>query len=180
MVPRIPLNHSGNRNKSDKLNINPRLCLLILLLCSVVCQAAAQNRTNQENRTKYIYRRPHPLTYQYLSKSSKLTDFNFLARYTNGNGRSRNGLKMAHINLGGGFLINRTNEIEQIIGDYKPHVFGISETRFEYNHCLEDVKIDNYDLYLCKTLRNPQLKTSRCAVYVHKERMLWLKNAMIS
>ena len=116
------VNHSGNRNKSDKLNINPLLCLLILLLCSVVCQAAAQNRTNQENRTKYIYRRPHPLTYQYLSKSSKLTDFNFLARYTNGNGRSRNGLKMAHINLGGGFLINRTNEIEQIIGDYKPHI----------------------------------------------------------
>ena len=36
---------------------------------------------------------------------------------------------MAHINLGGGFLINRTNEIEQIIGDYKPHVFGIELTR---------------------------------------------------
>ena len=31
------------------------------------------------------------------------------------------------------------------------------------------MKIDNYDLYLCKTLRNPQLKTNRCAVYVHED-----------
>ena len=182
---------SAHRNKSDKSNINPRFCLLILLLSSVVYQAVAENSrnykrsrcqehstnqehsinqehsTNQEYGSKYILRRSLP--YQYLSNSAKVTDFNFLARYTNGNGRSRNGLKMAHINLGGGFLINRKNEIEHIIGDYKPHVLGISETRFEHNHSLEDVNIDNYDLYLCKTLQNPQLRTSRCAVYVHKD-----------
>ena len=76
---------------------------------------------------------------------------------------------MAHINLGGGFLTNRRNEIEHIIEDYKPHVLGISETRFEHNHCLQDVNIENYDLYFCKTLQNPILKTSRCAVYVHKD-----------
>ena len=46
---------------------------------------------------------------------------------------------------------------------------GISETIFEHNHCIEDVKIENYELYFCKTLQNPMLKTSRCSVYVHKD-----------
>ena len=46
---------------------------------------------------------------------------------------------------------------------------GISETRFEQNHNFEDVKIEEYTLYLCKSLQNPALKTSRCAVYVHND-----------
>ena len=100
-----------------------------------------------------LYRKALPLNYQYLSRSPHVIDFNFLARYTNGNGRKRNGLKMAHINLGGGFLSNKINEVENIIAGYKPHVLGISETRFEHNHSKQDVYIENYDLYLCKTLQ---------------------------
>ena len=169
--------YSGPRNKPEHLNINPRLILILILLCSVFYQATNQNSTNHETNKNYsndrknteLYRNLSPQTYQYLSRSPHITDFNFLARYTNGNGRKRNGLKMAHINLGGGFLTNRRNEIEHIIEDYKPHVLGISETRFEHNHCLQDVNIENYDLYFCKTLQNPILKTSRCAVYVHKD-----------
>ena len=66
-------------------------------------------------------------------------------------------------------MLQSTNRIKYIIEDYKPHVLGISETRFEYDHNIVDVEIEQYDVYFAKTLENSMLKTSRCAVYVHKD-----------
>ena len=51
----------------------------------------------------------------YSAGSPGIKDVNFIARYVNGNRRS-NGIKMAHINLGSGYLVNNMNNIETIIG----------------------------------------------------------------
>ena len=69
----------------------------------------------------------------YLAKSPEILDVNFNARYVNGN-RRRNGIKMGHINLGSGYLVNNMNNIETIIGGYRPHILGISESSFKTQH----------------------------------------------
>ena len=95
-------------------------------------------------------------------------DNNFYARYTNGNKR-KGGLKIMHWNAGGGYLKNKIPEIENIIGGYRPHLFGISESCFKTNHDISDIQIPEYEVYLSKTLENPNLNVSRLAVYVHKD-----------
>ena len=109
-----------------------------------------------------------PYNPNYSMASPAVTDFNFFARYVNGNGR-KNGIKLAHLNLGGGYLINKINEVENIIAGYKPHVLGISETRFQDTHNIDDLLIEDYKVYFSKTLQNPNLKTSRIAVFVHRD-----------
>ena len=61
------------------------------------------------------------------------------------------------------------NEIENIINEYHPHIFGISEGSFHKIHDVQDLKIENYDVYFSKTLQNPRLNSSRLAVYVCKD-----------
>ena len=95
-------------------------------------------------------------------------DVNFLARYKFGN-KSKGGLKIMHWNAGGGFLKNKINEIEIVTENYKPHVLGISESCFMKEHDLTDIEIANYDVFLASTLENPDLNSSRIAVYVHKD-----------
>ena len=155
--------YSGPKYKNDLLYKTLQLCFSLMLLFSVANIDKCCSNPEQIHPTQLNLQATN------LSRTPYGTDFNFLARYTNGNGRKRNGIKLAHINLGGGYLCNKRNEIEYIIRDYKPHVLGISETRFEHDHNLDDVKIENYDVFFCKTLQNPILKTSRCAVYVHKD-----------
>ena len=168
----------GSRRKPDQKRLSLQLCFLLLLLGSAVLHSDFVNLTKQEISRNYFedgrfYTPGLSIEYSEASftapRSTFVQDFNFLGRYNNGNCRRRNGLRMAHINLGGGFLINRLNEIEHIVEDYKPHVLGISETRFDHNHSLQDITIENYDIYFSKTLLNPILKTSRCAVFVHKD-----------
>ena len=74
-----------------------------------------------------------------------------------------------HWNAGGGFLKNKINEIEIVTANYKPHVLGISESCFMKEHDLTDIEIANYDVFLASTLENPDLNSSRIAVYVHKD-----------
>ena len=164
----------GSRRKPVRVKAWPWLFLACIFLSSAVLHSVSENCTNHYQRTsKYVINRQCLVDAQVAAftspRSSFIQDFNFLARYTNGNGRRRNGLRMAHVNLGGGFLINRMNEIEHLIEDHKPHVLGVSETRFDKNHNLQDLYIENYDVYFSKTLQNPLLNTSRCTVFVHKD-----------
>ena len=115
----------------------------------------------------------------FLPGSGYTIDHNFWARYKHGNRRGA-GLKLCHWNKGGSFLHNKTNEIEHIIGDYKPHILGISEANFHSNHSLEDVQIQNYTLYLADTLKNPQLNISRVAVYVHKDVIVKVRDDLMT
>ena len=69
----------------------------------------------------------------FLTKSTDIEDYNFLAWYKHGNGRG-SGMKLSHWNMGGAFLINSMAEIEQTIAEYKPHILGISEANFHAHH----------------------------------------------
>ena len=96
------------------------------------------------------------------------TNVNFLARYKFGN-KNKGGLKIMHWNAGGGYLKNKINEIETVIATYKPHVLGISESCFMEEHDRNEIEIENYDVFLSRTLENPNLMASRLAVYVLKD-----------
>ena len=114
-----------------------------------------------------------------LTKSLVIDDFNFLARYKYGN-RNGGGIKLCHWNKGSSFLKNSTSEIEQIIAEYKPHILGISESNFLHYHSLEVVQIENYNLFLADTLKNPHLNISRVAVYVHKDLVVKVRHDLMT
>ena len=98
---------------------------------------------------------------------SEYIDNNFEARYKYGNRRMRNGKKMCHWNKGSAFVENNMGDIESIISEYKPHLLGLSEANFKKTHDLDNIRMDDYDIYFSKTLSNPDLNISRAAVYVH-------------
>ena len=98
-----------------------------------------------------------------LLQSSILSDSNFYARYTYGN-RSNRGIKLSHWNAGSAHLENKTNEIENLISDHHPHLLGISEANLHKDHCMDNCKIEDYDLITCNTLRNESLCMSRVVV----------------
>ena len=115
----------------------------------------------------------------FQTKSTDINDYNFLARYTNGNGRG-SGIKLCHWNKGGAYLINSLNEIEQTIDQYKPHILGISESNFLSSHNVEDAKINDYNLFFADTLKNPRIEVSRVAVYVHKDVVVKVRNDLMT
>ena len=104
-------------------------------------------------------------------------DNNFLARYTFGN-RRHFGLKICHWNAGSSHLINKINEIENVMASYKPHAFGISETSFHQGQV--PPTIDDYKVYFADTLKNPDLSVSRVSVFVHKDIQAKLRPDLMS
>ena len=107
------------------------------------------------------------ITRNLLTADNRFVDYNFLARYKFGN-KSKNGLKLSHINIGGGYLLNKVNEIELVISQEQPHVLGISEASIHIEQDLNDFKIDHYTLCYSETLMNPSLNVSRVCVLVHE------------
>ena len=97
-----------------------------------------------------------------------IVDHNFIARYTFGN-RRHSGIKMCHWNGGSSYLINKMDEIEAAISNYKPHIFGLSETCFSVSHSVDQTNIDNYKVYFAKTLQNPNLNVSRVSVFIQND-----------
>ena len=73
-----------------------------------------------------------------------------------------------HWNAGVGFLKNKLSELESVVSKYKPHIFGVSEACFKKEHDLNDIRINDYEVFLANTLVNDNLKVSRVAVFVHK------------
>ena len=71
---------------------------------------------------------------------------NFHDRYTNGNKR-QHGIRIGHFNKGPAFLYNKVHEVESIIQDHHPHLLGLSEANFFHSHDLNDVSIQDYDIY---------------------------------
>ena len=115
----------------------------------------------------------------FMTRSTNIEDYNFLARYTHGNRRG-SGLKLCHWNKGPAYLENSIPEIEHIIAEYKPHILGISEANHHAHHSLDDVQIDDYNLYLADTLNNPELNISRVAVYVHKDIIVTVRDDLMT
>ena len=105
-------------------------------------------------------------------------DHNFWGRYINGN--RNKGLKLCHWNIGGGFLKNKTEELNTVVADYSPHILGISEASFWSTHDPEDVQIPNYKIYFANTLKNPDLNVSRVAVFVHDDVLVTVRDDLMS
>ena len=110
---------------------------------------------------------------------SILSDSNFFARYTYGN-RSNRGMKLTHWNAGNAYLENKTNEIENLILDHHPHLLGISEANLHKGHCIDNCKIENYDLITCKTMDNDNLQVSRVVVYKHTSLVAKVREDLMS
>ena len=45
---------------------------------------------------------------------------------------------------------------------------------------IQNFQIGNYDVYFPETLQNPQLKSSRLAVYVHKDLMVKVRTDLMN
>ena len=144
-----------------------------ILLFSLLCLFSSSSSTNSSLNSS------HSNSKSCLPNSSSLKNHNFLARYIHGNIR-RNGIKLCHWNKGPGFLSTKLNEVENIINGYHPHVLGISESNFHSNHAVEDVQIENYDVYFSKSLKNPQFNISRLAVYVHKDLIVKVREDLMN
>ena len=65
--------------------------------------------------------------------------------------------------------MNKINNIESVINGYRPEILGISEANFLKNHDIQDVQIENYQLYFSDTLNNDDIAASRIVVYVHND-----------
>ena len=111
-----------------------------------------------------------------VSSYTELT--NFSARYTYGNRQSK-GIKIAHFNKGGGFLATKRYEIESIVSKFHPHILGISEANLFEGQNQMNIKIADYNLYLCPTMYNPELAYSRIVVYVHKSLVCKVRNDLM-
>ena len=74
-------------------------------------------------------------------------------------------IKICYWNKGSSFLINKTEDVKEIINTHKPLVLGLGEAQFKSNHELADVQQPGYTLHLdsCQA----SLGISRCAVYTH-------------
>ena len=138
-----------------------RILLLFTLVAALSHAPDSHNQSSSINSTKGVLQ-VNDQDFGYWS------DVNFYARYTNGN-KQKGGMKIMHWNAGGGYLRNKIPEIENIIGGYKPHLFGVSESCFKKEHDIADIQIDGYDVYLSNTIENPNLNVSRLAVYVSKD-----------
>ena len=112
-------------------------------------------------------------------KASILSDSNFYARYTYGN-RSNRGIKLSHWNAGNAYLENKTIQIENLISDHHPHLLGISEANLHKDHCLDNCKIENYDLITSKTMDNRNLNISRVVVYKHTSLVAKIREDLMS
>ena len=78
------------------------------------------------------------------------TDWNFIARYTNGN-RRQHGLKIVHWNKGPSHLENKIDELKAIVQKYHPHILGLSEANIFRHHDPDKVQIPNYTIHLLAT-----------------------------
>ena len=107
--------------------------------------------------------------FQHPFQPPPLVNNNFLARYKFGNrGRKKNGITIMHWNKGSSFLMNKKDDIETIIENYKPQVLGLSEANLRHEDNLDDVQLQDYNLHTCPTINNPIHGVSRVVVYTHK------------
>ena len=57
---------------------------------------------------------------------------------------------------------------------------GISESNFKSVHDKNDVRIEDYNIFLAETLDNPLLNVSRVAVYVHKDVIVKVRHDLMN
>ena len=163
-------NHNNTKHNYSRTTKNQKtfnftsMILKMILVFSLSCSITSHYSTKSNMDRKIVQSSSN--IYQ---NSVEIENCNFSAHYKYGNRNKKNGIKIMHWNMGGGYLINKMNEIETVINAYRPHVFGISETCFKKGHNLSDIQVQDYAIYFSKTLENPSLNVSRVMVYVHKD-----------
>ena len=64
------------------------------------------------------------------------------------------------------FLRNKQDDIKAVLKDHKPHIVGLGEANFKYEHDIQDVTIPGYKLHVDSALGCPELgSTARVVVY---------------
>ena len=155
--------YKNERNKSDFSRlINVSIFLVAVL--SILTSSESSDSSLQFSQLSI----PTGWQDSLLQSSIEMIDNNFECRYKYGN-KQKNGVKIMHWNAGGKHLVNKIENIESVINQYKCHILGISEANLFKHHDLNDVQIDNYKLYVCNTLNNPGIAASRVVVYVRND-----------
>ena len=152
----------STKNIGKKSIMTTRVMFILILMLSSLTTITRNDRSSLSCSNSKVVDVPTKAT----SNRSFVVDHNFLARYTFGN-KQRTGLKLAHINMGNGYLSNKLPELELIISEVKPHVIGISESRIEKGHDLTEIALENYSFYMSNTYENINLNVSRLCVFVH-------------
>ena len=128
-----------------------------------------------------MYKMSDSMVYCFETSSLRVLfdDVNFYARYINGN-RSNRGIKITHWNLGSSYLVNKIQEIETLVADFRPHLLGISESNLFSSQNQDDVMIEDYELFTALTIENRDLQVSRVVVYKHKSLVAKLRKDLMS
>ena len=92
-------------------------------------------------------------------------DYNFLARYLNGNGQKKRGILNMHLNIRS--LKYKVHEVKNIIKDHSPHILGLSECELIRENIEEkSLKIPGYDVLFPLSWQDAGY--ARILVYVKK------------
>ena len=177
------LQYSRSKVSSNKLrtkismNKHSKMLVSLKVVFLMICIPMGYTLTAEAKESNQILTAIGPTNFS--TSIQYEVDYNFLAKYTFGN-RKQSGLKICHWNAGSSHLVNKLNEIESVISNYKPHIFGISEASFRNSQSKEDVKIDGYDICFASTLDNPNLNMSRLSVFIHKDLQFKLRKDLMS
>ena len=111
-----------------------------------------------------IYPHPGSGTLAWMAKK----DRNRVAHTTNGNrGQRGKGVTCLYWNKGPSLLANKMIDIESIIDDHKPHIFGLGEANHRHDHDIQAVQIPGYNLHIDSSINNTDLGLARVVVYTH-------------
>ena len=84
------------------------------------------------------------------SNSLEIFDFNFLARYQNGNITRKKGILNLHLNIRS--LRNKVPEVKNVIKQHNPNIIGISECELKKDRVDEkSLKIPGYNILYPKS-----------------------------
>ena len=143
------------------------LKVLLIGLCQVAllsdCPIASFKRGQHEEYTPLEYRvQPYPVLIHQLHhpvnlgillmEERRITNHNFLARYTYGNRQSPRGIKNFHLNIRS--LQNKVSEVKCIIKNHNPHIIGLSECEIRKSQNSFDeakLKIPGYNILFPKS-----------------------------
>ena len=125
--------NSMTRSIDKEISNHSRYSIVLMVTVSVLLVANSistlsinvQNQAPQSRSSLY-----NSSLDSYSPASCQVLNHNFWAKITNGNGR-KDGIKFCQWNAGGGFLINKQEELSNIIDEFRPHVFGITESSFK-------------------------------------------------
>ena len=122
----------------------------------------------------------YPVSVHQISIFIELSNFSARYLYGNKSNKQANGIKIAHLNKGPGFLGTKISDIEHAVSNLKPHILGISEANFFYGHDIEEVQLSEYSFHVCPTISNKNLGYSRVVVYVHNSVVYKIREDLMS